>query len=119
MAAKKIASRDECSGDGLALAAGTAAASILGNIAQVIDRTKLTAQKAELREQRDRLTSILGQWQLAYNQLRMSHETQRVELGATHARIAELQRTVERLSERNLGLEQELAGLRSEGINDE
>ena len=114
MAAKKKATKEECSSDGLALAAVTATASILTNISHALGRAKLKAEKDELKKQRDQLTSVLREWQSAHNQLRMSYETQCGELDRARQLNNELQRRNESQSKRILDLEQKLAELRSE-----
>ena len=119
MAAKKKSTKEECSSDGLALAAVTATASILANISQALGRAKLKAEKDELKNQRDRLNSVLREWQSAHNQLRMSYETRRGELDRARQLNNELQRTNGSQSKRILDLERKLAELRSEVTNAE
>jgi predicted nuclease with TOPRIM domain len=101
---KKNAPR-KCDGDALAVAAGTAAASILANIAQVV-------KGSELKREREQLMEVLAQWQEAYNDLRVKADGQDRELGVARARIAELEKRLGELRKRNLELEKEVADLK-------
>lgn len=74
---------------GLALAVTTAAASILGNIAQAIERTDLKRQARALARERDRLVELLGQWQRAHADLRERLAKALRELGVVQKRAAD------------------------------
>jgi chromosome segregation ATPase len=57
----------------LGIATVTAVGSILGNLAQALGRAELKAQRNAIRGDRDRLVSVLTQWQRAYAQLKQRH----------------------------------------------
>lgn len=106
---RKKTSGHECSGEGLALAAGAAVASIAGNIVQAIDKKQLAAHLEHLR-------SALRQWQEAYNQLwldytqiQKGYERQQEELNDARQQIVSLHNTANALRKQNLVLEKELA----------
>ena len=97
----------------LAVAVTAAAASILGNIALLVDRRGLVDQGEGLRRQQAHLLAVLGQWQEAHGRLCQTAERQRAELASAHSREAELEREVQRLRARVVELEAHAAS--SEG----
>ena len=85
---------------GLYLATTTAVASILGNVAQAIENSKVERVAESLRADRTRLMQALRRWQQSY-------QTQQAKLVATQAALekacqdkAELQRKVKTLDSR-------------------
>ena len=101
---KKNAPRN-CDGDALAVAAGTAAASILANIAQAV-------KSPTLKREREQLMEILVEWQAAYNDLRVKVDYQDRELAAARTRVAGLEKQLRDQRKRNLELTREVADLK-------
>jgi chromosome segregation ATPase len=100
---KKNAPR-KCDGDALAVAAGTAAASILASIAQAV-------KGPSLKREREQLMEVLAEWQAAYNDLRVKVDNQDRELTTARARVAKLEKQLRDQRKRNLELASEVADL--------
>lgn len=89
-----MAKRDDSA---LALAATTAAGSILVNIAQATDKATLHRDAARLRAQREELVGVLQEWQGAHAGLRNRYEKVTAELADARSAKTSLEAEVERL----------------------
>ena len=94
---------------GLAVATGTAVASVLTNLAQAVNRAELASVARQLEAQRDHLVALLSDRDRAHGVLRMELESALRELTLVRRERQRLERGVERLLHENTELKGQLA----------
>jgi chromosome segregation ATPase len=112
-AAKARHGRAAADDSALALAATTAAGSILVNIAQAMDKASLRDEVELLDAQRAELVDVLGEWQAAHGDLRNRYERIVAELAGMRAEREAIEKETARQRVDSTRLRHEIVSLKA------